>query len=67
MYQASSLLIFPLLYYGGLPSNLYLMFVAHASVLTILPDYAVMVGVHRNQAALLLSVIGISNIVGKIP
>ena len=42
------------------------LFPAHASVLSILPDYAVQRGVGKAQAGLLLSVIGISNIVGRL-
>lgn len=38
----------------------------HASVLTILPNYATMSGVSKFRAGFLLSIVGISNILGRL-
>ena len=41
-------------------------FTAHSSVLTILPDCAVLRGVSRDNAAILLSIIGVTNTAARI-
>ena len=44
--------------------NIY--FLAHSSVLTILPEHAVECGLDKHEGSFLVSIIGIANILGRL-
>merc|ERR1712142_316843 len=43
-----------------------ILWTTHATVLNFLPDYTVQRGIEKNAAGFLLSIIGISNIIGRV-